>query len=157
MLELVSVDGKAVKPETGTLTVQETQPPVPGDARIEQLCEGQARIVSMLLAQQAELSRLTQALSTMRVSRTQERSLCEAVRRRAAQLAAQEGLPKTAGKRIAAAIRTTLREATGARAMGDLQAAQFERAMTIIGTWRMEGALRRIKREVIDDERTGNP
>ena len=157
MLELVSVDGKAVKPETGTLTVQETQPPVPGDARIAQLCEGQARIVSMLLAQQAELSRLTQALATMRVSRTQELAIGEAVRRRAAQLAAQEGLPRAAGKRIAAAIRTTLREATGARAMGDIQAAQFERAMTIIGSWRMEGALRRIKREVSDDERTGNP
>ena len=157
MLELVSVDGKAVKPETASIAIPDPQPPVPGDARIAQLCEGQARIVSMLLAQQAELSRLTQALSTMRVSRTQERSLCEAVRRRAAQLATQEGLPKTAGKSIAAAIRTTLRETTGARAMGDIQAAQFERAMAIISTWRMEGALRRIKREVSDDERTGNP
>ena len=148
MLELVSVDGKAIKPETATIAIPDPHPPTVGDARIAQLCEGQARIVSMLLAQQAELSRLTQALSTMRVSRTQERSLGEAVRRRAAQLATQEGLPRAAGKRIAAAIRTTLREATGARAMGDLQAAQFERAMTIIGTWRMEGALRRIKREV---------
>lgn len=156
MLELVSVDGKAIKPETSAITVQEPQPPTVGDARIAQLCEGQTRIVSMLLAQQAELSRLTQALSTMRVSRTQERSLCEAVRRRAAQLAAQEGLPKTAGKRIAAAIRTTLREATGARAMGDIQATQFERAMAIIGTWRMEGALRRIKREVSAREPESN-
>ena len=135
----------------------EAQPPAQGDARIAQLCEGQARIVSMLLAQQAELSRLTQALATVRVSRTQERTLGEAVRRRAAQLAAQEGMPKTAGKRIAAAIRTTLREATGARAMGDLQAAQFERAMTIIGTWRMEGALRRIKREVSAHEQDEHP
>lgn len=147
MLELVSVDGRPAERETATIAIPDPQPPAYGDARIEQLCEGQARIVSMLLAQQAELSRLTQALSTMRVSRTQERSLGEAVRRRAAQLAAQEGMPKTAGKRIAAAIRVTLREATGARAMGDLQAAQFDRAMAIIGTWRMEGALRRIRRE----------
>lgn len=156
MLELVSVDGKTVAPETSTIALPETQPPTIGDARIAQLCEGQARIVSMLLAQQAELSRLTQALATMRVSRTQERSLSEAVRRRAAQLAAQEGMPRTAGKRIAAAIRTTLREATGARAMGDIQAAQFDRAMTIIGTWRMEGALRRIKREVSAREPESN-
>lgn len=156
MLELVSVDGKAIKPETATIAIPDPHPPTVGDARIAQLCEGQARIVSMLLAQQAELSRLSQALSTMRVSRTQERSLNEAVRRRAAQLATQEGLPKTAGKRIAAAIRTTLREATGARAMGDIQAAQFDRAMTIIGAWRMEGALRRIKREVSAREPESN-
>ena len=156
MLELVSVDGRAVEPETSSLTVKEPQPPTYGDARIEQLCEGQARIVSMLLAQQAELSRLTQALATMRVSRTQELAIGEAVRRRAAQLAAQEGMPKTAGKRIAAAIRVTLREATGARAMGDIQAAQFERAMSIIGNWRMEGALRRIKREVSAHEPESN-
>ena len=151
MLELVSVDGKAIKPETATIAIPDPHPPTVGDARIAQLCEGQARIVSMLLAQQAELSRLTQALSTMRVSRTQELSLGEA-----AQLATQEGLPRAAGKRIAAAIRTTLRETTGARAMGDLQAAQFERAMTIIGTWRMEGALRRIKREVSAREPESN-
>lgn len=157
MLELVSVDGKPVERETATVAMPEPQPPMYGDARIEQLCEGQARIVSMLLAQQAELSRLTQALATMRVSRTQERSLNEAVRRRAAQLATQEGLPRAADKRIAAAIRVTLREATGARAMGDIQAAQFERAMSIIGTWRMEGALRRIKREVSAREPEGNP
>lgn len=156
MLELVSVDGKAIKPETATIAIPDPHPPTVGDARIAQLCEGQARIVSMLLSQQAELSRLTQALATMRVSRTQEIALCEAVRRRAAQLAAQEGMPKAAGKRIAAAIRTTLREATGARATGDLQAAQFERAMTIIGTWRMEGALRRIKREVSAREPESN-
>ena len=156
MLELVSVDGKAIKPETATIAIPDPHPPTVGDARIAQLCEGQARIVSMLLAQQAELSRLTQALSTMRVSRTQERSLCEAVRRRAAQLAAQEGLPRAAGKRIAAAIRTTLRETTGARAMGDLQAAQFDRALEIVSTWRMEGALRRIKREVSAREPESN-
>lgn len=156
MLELVSVDGKAIKPETATIAIPDPHPPTVGDARIAQLCEGQARIVSMLLAQQAELSRLTQALSTMRVSRTQERSLNEAVRRRAAQLAAQEGMPRAAGKRIASAIRTTLREATGARAMGDIQAAQFERAMAIIGSWRMEGALRRIKREVSAREQAGD-
>ena len=157
MLELVSVDGKAIKPETETIAIPDPHPPTAGDARIAQLCEGQARIVSMLLAQQAELSRLTQALSTMRVSRTQERSLGEAVRRRAAQLATQEGLPRAAGKRIAAAIRTTLRETTGARATGDLQAAQFDRAMEIVSTWRMEGALRRIRREVSAHEQAMHP
>ena len=157
MLELVAVDGKAIKPETATIAIPDPQPPTQGDARIAQLCEGQARIVSMLLAQQAELSRLTKALATVRVSRTQEIALCEAVRRRAAQLAAQEGMPKAAGKRIAAAIRTTLREATGARATGDMQAAQFERAMEIVSTWKMEGALRRIRREVSAHEQAKHP
>ena len=157
MLELVAVDGRPVAPQTGEIVVGEAQPPTQGDARIAQLCEGQARIVSMLLAQQAELSRLTKALATVRVSRTQEIALCEAVRRRAAQLAAQEGMPKAAGKRIAAAIRTTLREATGARATGDMQAAQFERAMEIVSTWKMEGALRRIRREVSAHEQAKHP
>ena len=136
MLELV-------RAETGEVAAKRED-----DPRIEQLCKGQAQIVSMLLAQQAELSRLTRALSTVRVSRAQELALGAAIRRRAAQLADAEGLPRDAGKRIAAAIRTTLREATGARAMGDLQAAQFDRAMEIVNTWRMEGALRRIKREM---------
>ena len=127
------------------------------DPRIGQLMDGQARIVSMLLAQQAELSRLTKALATVRVSRAQELAISGAIRKRAAQLAQGEGLPPDAGKRIAAAIRTTLREATGARAMGDLQAAQFERAMEIATTWRMEGALRRIRREVQQHEQAKNP
>lgn len=157
MLELVAVDGKPVSPQTGEIVVGEAQTPAQGDARIAQLCEGQARIVSMLLAQQAELSRLTKALATVRVSRTQELAIGEAVRRRAAQLAAQEGMPKAAGKRIAAAIRVTLREATGARATGDMQAAQFERAMEIVSTWKMEGALRRIRREVSAHEQAKHP
>lgn len=145
MLELVRAD-------TGEVAAKRED-----DPRIEQLCKGQAQIVSMLLAQQAELSRLTRALSTVRVSRAQELAISGAIRKRAAQLAQSEGLPSDAGKRIAAAIRTTLREATGARAMGDLQAAQFDRAMEIVTTWRMEGALRRIRREVTAHGQTDHP
>ena len=145
MLELV-------RAETGEVAAKRED-----DPRIEQLCKGQAQIVSMLLAQQAELSRLTRALSTVRVSRAQELALGAAIRRRAAQLADAEGLPRDAGKRIAAAIRTTLREATGARATGDLQAAQFDRAMEIVTAWRMEGALRRIRREVSAHGQTDHP
>lgn len=145
MLELI-------RPDAGDVAMKRED-----DPRIGQLMDGQARIVSMLLAQQAELSRLTKALATVRVSRAQELAISGAIRKRAAQLAQSEGLPSDAGKRIAAAIRTTLREATGARAMGDLQAAQFDRAMEIATTWRMEGALRRIRREVQQHEQAKNP
>lgn len=145
MLELI-------RPDAGEVAAKRED-----DPRIGQLMDGQARIVSMLLAQQAELSRLTKALATVRVSRAQELAISGAIRKRAAQLAQSEGLPSDAGKRITAAIRTTLREATGARAMGDLQAAQFDRAMEIATTWRMEGALRRIRREVQQHEQTKNP
>ena len=139
MLELVKTGGQELDGKK--------QDAMAEDARIAQLCEGQARIVSMLLAQQAEISRLAQALSTVRISRTQELALQAAVRRRAAQLATQEGLPAAAAPRIANAIRVTLRETTGVRAAGDLQAAQFDRAMGIVTGWRMDGALRRIRRE----------
>ena len=138
MLELVAVDGAPMPAREE----QETRM----SAQMQALCDGQARIVSMLLSQQAEIARLAKALSTVRITRTQELAIQSAIRRRAAELAAAEGMPKAAAKRIASAIRVTLREATGVRAVGDLQAAQFERAMDIATAWRMEGALRRIRR-----------
>lgn len=107
-----------------------------------------ARVMSVLVAQQAELSRLTQALATVRVSRAQEKTLCDAIRQRARGICVQYGLPDAAWRRVATAIRATLREATGARAIGDLQAAQFERAKQMIDTWHMAGAIRRICRSL---------
>lgn len=105
-----------------------------------------AQLASAIIAQQQEIAKLNRALSTVRISRTQELALKEAIRARARQIAASEQLAG-AEQRISAAIRTTLRETTGARAIGDLQAGQFDRAMSMIGTWYMTGAMRRIRRE----------
>ena len=69
-----------------------------------------------------------------------------AIKARAAMLARNENLPGSE-RRIAGAIRTTIRETTGARAIGDLQAGQYDRAMDMVNTWHMSGALRRIRRE----------
>lgn len=69
-----------------------------------------------------------------------------AIRARARMLAASEGLAGSE-TRIAAAIRTTLRETTGARAVDDIQASQYEAAMQLVSGWAMAGALRRIRRE----------
>lgn len=140
MLELVAVDGTPLPAR------EEQEQETRMSAQMQALCDGQARIVSMLLSQQAEIARLAKALSTVRITRTQELAIQSAIRRRAAELATAEGMPKAAAKRIASAIRVTLREATGVRAVGDLQAAQFERAMDIATAWRMEGALRRIRK-----------
>lgn len=119
---------------------------------IAQLADGQARMMSVLLAQQEELSRLRRAMTSVRVTRAQELALGEAIRKRARELARQEGMPEAAARRIGQAIRVTLRETSGARAMGDLQAGQYDAAMQMIGTWRMAGALRRIRKEVQEDD-----
>lgn len=147
-LELVSVDGHG----TDELMPQEDGPKAAlcarldgVDAQLRALCDGQARMMQAVLAQQAEIARLNRALAMMRVTRTQEAALCAAIRARAKLLAAREGL-RGAENSIAAAIRATLRETTGARAMGDVQASQYEAAMRVIAGWDMAGALRRIRR-----------
>ena len=138
MLELVKSEG----PEGGALTIPEKV-----SIQMEQLLESQQRIMSVLLAQQQEISKLTAALATVRISRTQEIAMKEAITARAALLRRQEGMPEGCERRIAGAIRTTLRETTGARAIGDLQSSQFDRAMEMVNAWHMNGALRRIARE----------
>ena len=136
MLELV-------RPETGgQLTIPEKM-----SIQMEQLLSQQQQIMSVLLAQQQEISKLTAALATVRISRTQEIAMKEAISARAQQLAREEAMPGCE-RRIAGAIRRTLRETTGARAIGDLQSSQFDRAMEMVNTWRMTGALRKIRREV---------
>lgn len=138
MLELVKREEQA----GGQLTIPERM-----SIQMEQLLSAQQQMMSVLLAQQQELARLSAALSTVRISRTQEIAMKEAIAARAALLARTEGLPGCE-RRIAGAIRTTLRETTGARAIGDLQSSQFERAMDMVTSWHMSGALRRIRREV---------
>lgn len=138
MLELV----KSERPEGGALTIPEKM-----SIQMEQLLSAQQQMMSVLLAQQQELARLSAALSTVRISRTQEIAMKEAISARAAQLARTEGLAGCE-RRIAGAIRTTLRETTGARAIGDLQSSQFDRAMEMVMGWRMSGALRKIRRDM---------
>ena len=102
-----------------------------------------AEIRAAILMQSQEIERLNRALSSMRVSRGQESA---AIRARAADLAAQNGLTG-AEKAIAAEIRKSVREAIGCRAMGDVEAAAFDRVMDMIEGWMQRGALRRIRQE----------
>ena len=137
MYELISVDDT---PANQLMTPEKLA------VRMEQLLGMQQSIMSALLAQQQEISKLTQALSTVRISRTQEIAMNGAIKARASILARTERL-EGCERRIAGAIRTTIRETTGARAIGDLQAGQYDRAMDMVNTWHMSGALRRIRRE----------
>ena len=105
-----------------------------------------AEIRAAILMQSQEIERLNRALSSMRVSRGQESAINAAIRARAADLAAQNGLVG-AEKAIAAEIRKSVREATGCRAMGDVEAAASDRVMDMIEGWMQRGALRRIRQE----------
>lgn len=120
---------------------------VASDARMERVEQAVMQMREMMLAMTEEVARLNRALALMRVSRTQEVALNEAVRARARALCRDEGLGKGAERKMAAAIRTTVRDVTGARAMGDVQAQQYEKTLQLIDTWRMAGAIRRIRRE----------
>lgn len=106
------------------------------------------RILTILIAQQGQIEKLNQALATVRISRTQEMALKDAIKRRAKQVAERENMGKDAERRIAGAIRVTIRETTGARAIGDLAAGQYDRTLLMVGDWYMAGALRRIRREM---------
>ena len=104
-----------------------------------------AEIRAALLAQGQEIARLNRALSAMRVSRGQEAAIHAAIRARAQALCAQEGIP--GGERLLAAeIRRSVREATGCRAAGDIQAAQYDAVMAMIDGWMQRGAIRRARR-----------
>lgn len=145
MFDLVSVDGVPVaqmREDGGELI----RPVDPFREELRAIRDGQAQLMSVLLAQQSELAKLSAALSTVRISRTQEIAMNSAIKARAAMLARTEQL-EGCERRIAGAIRTTIRETTGARAIGDLQAGQYDRAMDMVNTWHMSGALRRIRRE----------
>lgn len=145
MFDLVSVDGVPVaqmREDGGELM----RPVDPVREELRVIRDGQAQLMSVLLAQQSELAKLSAALSTVRISRTQEIAMKEAINARAAMLARTERL-EGCERKIAGAIRTTIRETTGARAIGDLQSSQYARTMDMVATWHMSGALRRIRRE----------
>lgn len=111
--------------------------------------EALARIEAIILQMQAQIEQLTRAQGETRVTRTQEAALRGAIRQRAREIAQRESIPARA---VSAAIRTTLREVTGRRAVGDIPQAQFSQALGCARTWDMAGAIRRIKRTV----RTGS-
>lgn len=136
--EMIPIDGKEMTAQTQEMAALRTD--------MQALLRGQQQMISVLIAQQAQIEKLNLALGTVRISRTQELALQEAVRMRAKQICRSEGLPG-AERRVAGAIRTTLREATGVRAMGEVQAGQYDRAMSLVCSWHMAGAIRRIRRE----------
>lgn len=104
-----------------------------------------AEIRAALLVQGQEIARLNRALSAMRVSRGQEAAINAAIRARAQALCAQEGIP--GGERLLAAeIRRSVREATGCRAAGDIQASQYDAVIAMIDGWMQRGAVRRARR-----------
>jgi len=148
LFELVAVDtgAPAAQPEHGVPCTAEDAQRLRAD--MQALLRGQQQMMSVLIAQQAQIEKLNLALATVRISRTQEIAIKEAIRVRAKQLTALEGLPADAERRIAGAIRVTLRETTGARAIGDLASSQFDRALAMVNAWYMAGALRKIRREM---------
>lgn len=109
-----------------------------------------AEIRAALLVQGQEIARLNRALSAMRVSRGQEAAINAAIRARAQALCAQEGIP--GGERLLAAeIRRSVREATGCRAAGDIQASQYDAVIAMIDGWMQRGAVRRARRATEHD------
>ena len=147
LFELVAVDtGKpAAQRERSVPSAAEDTQQLHTD--MQTLLRGQQQMMSVLIAQQAQIEKLNQALTTMRISRAQENALKDAIKHRAQQLAERESMDKGAERRIAGAIRVTIRETTGARAIGDLAAGQYDRTLQMVAGWYMTGALRKIRRE----------
>lgn len=146
LYELVKVDGGLPEKQPGMSNgLQDVQRM---HADMQTLLRGQQQMMSVLIAQQAQIEKLNAALATMRITRSQEGALKDAIRARAKQLAMREGLRQGAERRIAGAIRVTIRETTGARAIGDLAAGQYDRTLQMVGSWDMAGALRKIRREM---------
>ena len=109
-----------------------------------------ADLRAMLVAQNSLLEQVAQALSTTRVSRSQERTLRDAVHERAGYLREREGLPAAAGRMLSAAILGTLRQLTGCRALGDVPAVKYDQCLEAVRAWDMTGAIRKIRRGLND-------
>jgi len=140
MFELANTDGAFA-----TVPAEKKTPASAED--VAQLRRDVGEVLAAVLAQQAEIAKLNRAIASMRVSRTQELALSDAIRRRAREICAGDALASGCSRRVAAAIRTTLREITGARSVGDIQAGQFDAAMEQITRWHMSGVIRRIRRD----------
>lgn len=110
-----------------------------------------ADLRAMLVAQNSLLEQVAQALSTTRVSRSQERTLRDAVHERAGYLREREGLPAAAGRMLSAAILGTLRQLTGCRALGDVPAVKYDQCLEAVRAWDMTGAIRKIRRGLNDE------
>ncbi len=139
---------QAMEPPLDLMAIQENAPrwALPFAEKMEKMMRGMVSLQTAILSQQAEIAKLNRALDAVRVTRSQELAIGEAIRSRAKQIAREENLPGKE-KKIAGAIRATLREVTGARAAGDIQASQFARSIDLIGSWRMAGAIRKIRKE----------
>lgn len=102
-------------------------------------------LTALVLAMQSELLAMRQEREAVRVTRAQEAALRRAVHMRAQELSDREGLPRRA---LSAAILATLREVTGCRAVGDIPAARYDRALAAAAGWDMPGVIRRIRRRL---------
>ena len=117
------------------------------DLALAKLQEEVLGIREMLLVQNCLLEQLVAQQAKIRVTREEEATLRRAIRERSRELADREGLSAKGAGRIAAAIRSTLRDLAGCRALGDVPSAKFDQALRLVRAWDMPGALRRIRRE----------
>ena len=104
------------------------------------------RIETIMLQMQAQIEQLSRAQAERRVTRTQEAALRRAVRERAEEICRQEGLPDSCRRLCQEAIRSTVREVTGCRAIGDIPDGMYAQALSVIRSWYMTGAVRRWRR-----------
>ncbi len=118
------------------------------------LAERVDSLAALVMAQNAVLERVAGILAAQTVNRTQERAIKAAIAKRAKALCAREGLSvcdwtrPTPERRMAEAIRHTLRELTGARAAGDIPQRMYDAAMRHVAEWDYPGAIRRIRKEM---------
>ena len=121
-----------------------------GQALPALLEQGEAikRIETIMLQMQAQIEQLSRAQSERRVTRTQEAALRRAVRERAEEICRQEGLPDSCRRLCQEAIRSTVREVTGCRAIGDIPDGMYAQALSVIQSWYMTGAVRRWRRDL---------
>ena len=133
--------GRAVRPD-GIL-------PQPTGEEIAALARKVDSLAALVLAQNAAIERMAAMLEERRVTRSQESALKIAIHRRAEEVCREaEFSGREASRRVNAAIRKTVREVSGCRAVGDIPAAQFEKILRLIVVWNMAGAIRRIRRDL---------
>lgn len=146
---LLSSNEALIQTQTQTSTIRRAEPP----QALEMYGELSSEVLSLrseiyelralILSQNGLLEQLVQQQARIRVSRSQERALREAIRLRAGELAASERLPS---RPVSQAIRKTVREITGCRALGDVPAEKYDQILGAVQGWYMPGALRRIRR-----------
>lgn len=142
---------------SNVVPINTTAEKLQADPSLTQLYDKVDSLASLVMAQNAVLEKMARIMEEQRVSRTQETAIKRAIVARARDIALREALkghydPCASAywdpeKRLAEAIRKTLRELTGARAVGDIRACVYDAAMRHIMQWDYPGAIRKIRRE----------